>query len=143
MAKKSKNSKDAAASEGELKPGYIRDYISGVPVKATPEEVEAVQVFAQRLVEDYGYPKSHIQTRPQYRVRVRPSDEEKNYPVDRPGRPARRFLVPGRLSGRLGVDVGLARFLSPILPKPRIFPMPCGARERPPFPGTCPAVLVC
>lgn len=66
----------------ELKPGYILDYISGEQVKATPEEVEAVQVFAQRLVEDYGYPQSHIQTRPQFRVRKRPSDEEKSYPVD-------------------------------------------------------------
>ncbi len=66
----------------EPKPGYLIDYISGEQVKATPEEVEAVQVFAQRLVEDYGYPKSHIQTRPQFRVRQRPSDEEKSYPVD-------------------------------------------------------------
>lgn len=66
----------------ELKPGYILDYISGQPVKATPEEVEAVQVFARRLVEDYGYPKEYIQTRPQYRVRKHPSDEEKSYPVD-------------------------------------------------------------
>ncbi len=81
-AKMDKVDKASSAPEGELKPGYIRDYISGLPVKATPEEVEAVQVFAQRLVEDYGYPKQYIQTRPQYRVRVRPSDEEKNYPVD-------------------------------------------------------------
>ena len=66
----------------ELKAGYLLDFISGEPVKATPEEVEAVQVFSQRLVEDYGYPKSHIQTRPQYRVKKRPSDVEKSYPVD-------------------------------------------------------------
>ncbi len=66
----------------ELKTGYIRDYITGAPVKGTPEETEAVQVFARRLAEDYGYPKTHIQTRPQYRVRKRPSDEEKSYPVD-------------------------------------------------------------
>lgn len=66
----------------EVKLGYIFDYISGEQVKATPEEVEAVQIFAQRLVEDYGYPRTHIQTRPQFRVRQRPSDEEKSYPVD-------------------------------------------------------------
>jgi type I restriction enzyme M protein len=66
----------------ELKPGYVVDYISGEEVKATPEEVEAVQVFAHRLVEDYGYDKSQIQTHPQFRVRKRPSDEEKSYPVD-------------------------------------------------------------
>jgi type I restriction enzyme M protein len=60
----------------------VSDYISGTQVRATPEEIEAVQVFARRLVEDYGYSKPQIQTRPQYRVRVRPSDEEKAYPVD-------------------------------------------------------------
>ncbi len=73
---------EIATSSGELKPGYLRDYISGLPVKATPEETEAVQVFTRRLVEDYGYPRTHVQTRPQYRVRKRPSDEEKSYPVD-------------------------------------------------------------
>ena len=72
----------AIAPDGALKPGYMRDYISGLPVKATPEEVEAVQVFAQRLVEDYGYPKTRIQTRPQFRVRIRPSDEGRAFPVD-------------------------------------------------------------
>ncbi|NJN96479.1 MAG: type I restriction enzyme HsdR N-terminal domain-containing protein [Anaerolineales bacterium] len=66
----------------EIKAGYILDYISGEQVKATPEEVEAVQVFARRLVEDYGYPKTHLHTRPQFRVRRRPSDEEKSYPID-------------------------------------------------------------
>ena len=66
----------------ESKEGYIVDYISGQEVKATPEEVEAVQVFAKQLVEDYGYPKEHIQTHPQWRVKVRPSDTNKSYPVD-------------------------------------------------------------
>lgn len=65
----------------ELKEGYIRDYISGQQVKATAEEVEAVQVFSKMLVEDYGYPKENIQTRPQYRVKASPSDT-KGYPVD-------------------------------------------------------------
>jgi type I restriction enzyme M protein len=60
----------------------ITDYISGVQVNATPEEVEAVQIFSRQLVEDYGYPKEHIQTRPQHRVKVRPSDTKKEYPVD-------------------------------------------------------------
>ena len=66
----------------ETKDGYIVDFISGQEVKATPEEIEAVQVFAKQLVEDYGYPKDHIQTRPQFRVKVRPSDTKKEYPVD-------------------------------------------------------------
>lgn len=64
------------------KDGYIEDFISGAPVRATPEEVQAVQLFSRILVEDYGYPKAHIQTRPQWRVKVRPSDTKKQYPVD-------------------------------------------------------------
>lgn len=66
----------------ELKEGYIYDYISGIQVKETPEEIEAVQPFSKILVDDYGYPKEHIQTRPQYRVKARPSDVKKEYPVD-------------------------------------------------------------
>lgn len=64
------------------KDGYVIDYISGQEVKATPEEIDAVQVFSKQLVEDYNYPKAHIQTRPQFRVKVRPSDTKKEYPVD-------------------------------------------------------------
>ena len=62
--------------------GYIIDYISGLIVKATPEETEAVQVFSKQLVEDYNYPRDYIQTRPQFRVKRRPSDTKKEYPVD-------------------------------------------------------------
>src|SRR5207247_767842 len=62
--------------------GKIRDFISGQWVEATPEEVNSVQVFARRLVLEYGYAKDQIQTRPQFRVRKRPSDDEKSYPVD-------------------------------------------------------------
>jgi type I restriction enzyme M protein len=65
-----------------IKDGYIVDYISEKIVKDGPEEREAVQVFSRMLVEDYGYPKTHIQTRPQYRVKARPSDTKKEYPVD-------------------------------------------------------------
>lgn len=61
----------------EVKNGYIIDFISVQEVKATPEEIEAVQTFAKQLVEDYGYPKDHIQTRPQFRVKARPSDTKK------------------------------------------------------------------
>ncbi|MDR1343074.1 MAG: N-6 DNA methylase [Prevotellaceae bacterium] len=60
----------------------IADYISGVQVHATPEEIDAVQTFSRQLVEDYGYPREHIQTHPQHRVKVRPSDTKKEYPVD-------------------------------------------------------------
>lgn len=69
----------------ELREGYLRDFISDKIVKATPEETEAVQVFSKRLVEDFRYSKDQIQTRPQFRVRRRPSEEdssEKAYPID-------------------------------------------------------------
>ncbi|MCL4538447.1 MAG: type I restriction enzyme HsdR N-terminal domain-containing protein, partial [Bacteroidetes bacterium] len=67
--------------EGERE-GYITDFISGKLVRDTPEEREAVQVFSVALVNDYGYPPNHIQTRPQFRVKARPSDRKKEYPVD-------------------------------------------------------------
>lgn len=60
----------------------IIDYISGKTIQAGPEEIAAVQPLSRILVEDYGYPKSHIQTRPQWRVKARPSDLKKEYPVD-------------------------------------------------------------
>jgi len=65
-----------------MREGYIEDFISGLPVRDTPEERDAVQVFARRLVEDFSYPKNHIQTRPQFHVRRRPSDSRRSYPVD-------------------------------------------------------------
>lgn len=65
-----------------MKEGYIADFVSGLSVRATPEEIEAVQVFSKMLVDDYGYPKELIQTRPQWRVKARPSDTRKEYPVD-------------------------------------------------------------
>lgn len=71
-----------AEVQTQPKEGYIFDFISGQQVKSSPEEIEATQVFSKILVEDYGYPKSHIQTRPQFHVKVRPSDTKKEYPVD-------------------------------------------------------------
>jgi len=68
--------------QGEnMKEGYIKDYISGAEVKDTPEE-SVVQLFVQQLVEDYHYPKASIQTRPQYRVKIRPSDTKREFPID-------------------------------------------------------------
>lgn len=66
----------------QINSDYLVDFISGIRIKSTPEEIGAVQVFAHQLVEDYGYSKDQIQTRPQYRVKTRPSDNEKSYPVD-------------------------------------------------------------
>ena len=79
-AAKTNDSGEAASSGGDRR--FTTDFISGKRVRATPEELDAVQVFAHRLVEDYGYHKSQIQTRPQHRVRARPSDENRSYPVD-------------------------------------------------------------
>lgn len=62
--------------------GTVLDFVSGTPVRATPEEVEAVQVFARRLVEDFDYPIAHLRTRPQWRVRHTPSGSGRSYPVD-------------------------------------------------------------
>lgn len=64
-----------------IRRGKIRDYVSGRMVQATPEELEAVQVMSRRLVEDFGYPIEHLQTRPQWRVGTSPS-ESKKFPVD-------------------------------------------------------------
>ena len=66
----------------QRKDKYVTDFISGQQIKATPEELEAVQVFSRQLVQDYSYPKECIQTRPQFRVKARPSDRKKEYPVD-------------------------------------------------------------
>lgn len=69
-------------SDAEAPGGRLIDFISGVSVPAKPEEIGAVQPFARQLVEDYGYPKAHIRTRPQWHVKARPSDRVKTYPVD-------------------------------------------------------------
>ena len=68
--------------EAETRPGQVQDFISGQWIRATPEEIDAVQILSRRLVEDYGYDPAQVQTRPQFRVRKSPSDEEKSYPVD-------------------------------------------------------------
>jgi len=60
---------------------YVEDYISGQMVPAGPEELEAVQPFSRQLVADYGYPREHIHTRPQWTVSRRPSGGQP-YPVD-------------------------------------------------------------
>lgn len=61
------------------KPGYITDPISGQTVRATPEVVEAKMVFAERLVQEYGYSKEQIQTFPEFYIqkgsmRIGPAD---------------------------------------------------------------------
>lgn len=60
---------------------YIIDFISGFKVKATPEEIEAVQVVSKRLVDEFEYDRTYIQTRPQFKIKQSPSGKAK-YPVD-------------------------------------------------------------
>ncbi|MHB8262340.1 MAG: N-6 DNA methylase [Acidimicrobiales bacterium] len=72
----------AIIAQGAVEVGYVKDFISGVQVRAMPEEIEAVQVMARRLVEEYGYPLDHVQTRPQFHVRKSPGGKTKAYPVD-------------------------------------------------------------
>lgn len=60
----------------------VQDYITGNMVEGNPEEVESVQPLLKILVEDYEYPKDCIISHPQYRVKARPSDKKKEYPVD-------------------------------------------------------------
>jgi len=75
--------KNSTTESEETPGGFVKDFITGKIVRATPEEVEATQVFARRLVEDFGYPKEVIVTRPQFRVRQRPSaTRTRGYPVD-------------------------------------------------------------
>lgn len=73
---------NGSIADNLIKDGYLVDYISGKFVKDGPEERDAVQVFSRMLVEDYSYPRANIQTRPQHRVKVRPSDKKKEYPID-------------------------------------------------------------
>ena len=70
------------ANDDRVPENSLRDFISGRIVRAGAEEVEAVQPYSRILVEDFGYPKQHIQTRPQFKVKARPSDTKKEYPVD-------------------------------------------------------------
>lgn len=65
-----------------MKDGFIEDFISGIQIKSTPEEVDSVQPFCKILVDDYGYPKENIVTHPQWRVKSNPSDTQKKYPLD-------------------------------------------------------------
>ncbi|WP_419865446.1 N-6 DNA methylase [Candidatus Poriferisodalis sp.] len=58
----------------------------------------------RRLVEDFGYPKDHIKSRPQHRVRKSPSDESGTYPVD-----IAVFESPAKVEGELRLVVECKR----------------------------------
>ncbi len=66
--------------ELEAKEGYVKDFITNQLVKTVVKEhKDAVNVFANKLFEDLGYPKNQIQTIPQFRVKTSPSGQER-YP---------------------------------------------------------------
>lgn len=71
---------DATPSDDEAPDGKLIDFVSGALIPAKPEEMLAVQPFARQLVEDYGYPKTHLRTRPQWHVKASPSDFAKSLP---------------------------------------------------------------
>jgi len=52
----------------EVKEGYIKDPVTGQLVKTTPERAEAKIVFAERLLNEYGYSKYQIQTFPEFYI---------------------------------------------------------------------------
>jgi len=67
MARKKKNSNIEQISELK-KEGYVIDPVTGQEVKATPERVEAKLIFAERLINEYGYSKDQIQTFPEFYI---------------------------------------------------------------------------
>lgn len=52
----------------EVKEGYIKDPVTGQLVKTTPERAEAKIVFAERLINEYGYSRDQIQTFPEFYI---------------------------------------------------------------------------
>ena len=62
--------------------GTTEDIISGQQVVARPEEVEAVQPFAEELITIYEYPRESVRTHPQWLMQRSPSDEKGTYPAD-------------------------------------------------------------
>lgn len=62
-----------------LKP--ILDYASGRWVVAGEEEINATQPLLEMLIDELGWSKDQIQSRPQWRVKAAPSDTRK-WPVD-------------------------------------------------------------
>lgn len=69
------------ANDQRLESHQIIDFISGQVVRAGPQELDAVQVFSQRLVQEYGYSRQQCQTRPRFHINGSLSGQEK-YPVD-------------------------------------------------------------
>lgn len=77
---------DDVPSDNEAPEGRLIDFTSGKWIPAKPEEMFAVQPFARQLVEGYGDPKPHIQTRPQWHVKTRPNDKFSELPWIKDGK---------------------------------------------------------
>jgi len=52
----------------ETKDGYIKDPVSEKFVKMTPERAESKIIFAERLINEYGYSRDQIQTFPEFYI---------------------------------------------------------------------------
>lgn len=76
MAKK--KTSPAVKSDAEK----LVDFVSGREVEAGAEEAGATQPTSIYLVNELNYPKSHLRTRPQFRIPKSPNDESGSYPVD-------------------------------------------------------------
>jgi type I restriction enzyme M protein len=79
--KNENNDLNDTSEEVKKRTDTIVDFISGQVIKVSPEEIEATQVFSKKLVEDFGYERNQIQTRPQFKIKQSPSGIEK-YPID-------------------------------------------------------------
>ena len=60
----------------------IKDFISNKEIFITSEEIDSIQPISKELVENLGYPKENIITKPQFRISKSPSDNRGSYPLD-------------------------------------------------------------
>ena len=74
---KAQKEKIITGEKSEEKTGMIRDAISNKLIKKTPEE-EVRQIYLQKLIKEYKYPKSHIKTE----VRIQSGQTETKKPAD-------------------------------------------------------------
>lgn len=60
--------KEYKPTEEAVKEGYVRD-VTGEWLRTTPEVMDAKKVFADRLVNEFGYSPEQIQTKPEFYIK--------------------------------------------------------------------------
>lgn len=60
--------KEYKTTEEAVKEGYVQD-VTGEWLRATPEVMDAKKVFADRLVNEFGYSPEEIQTKPEFYIK--------------------------------------------------------------------------